>query len=119
MKLDHIVILLGTPEITLPFYRHLLPLLGFQPERGDVYSNADGLYLDFRTAGEPAHAYRRQAPGLNHLGFTAPDLAAVEAIQSKMRQAGFDAPEIQNFPDSSALFMKDPEGMRIEVACYH
>jgi len=119
MKLDHIVILLADLESGLGFYEALLPLLGFEKTRDHVFGNADGLFLDFKQAGQPEHAYQRHAPGLNHLGFTAPDSATIRAVQSAMAQAGFEVPDIQHFPDSDALFLKDAEGMRIEVASYH
>jgi hypothetical protein len=32
--------------------------------------------------------------------------------------AGFEVPAIQEFPDGSALFLKDADGMRIEVGMY-
>lgn len=118
MKLDHIVILLADLKANLGFYEALLPLLGFSKERNHVFGNADGLYLDFKQAGKPEHAYQRHAPGLNHLGFTATNATAVAAVRSAMETAGFEVPEIQNFPDGDALFMKDAEGMRIEVASY-
>ena len=119
MKLDHIVILLADLESNLGFYETLLPLLGFEKTRDHVFGNEDGLFLDFKQAGQPDHTYQRHAPGLNHLGFTATDSAAVVAVQSAMAKAGFEVPGIQHFPDGDALFLKDAEGMRIEVASYH
>ena len=56
-----------------------------------------------KQAKDREHDYRRYAPGLNHIGFTALDL---ESLQ------------VQTFKDGSAVFFKDPDGMRIEVACY-
>jgi hypothetical protein len=35
-----------------------------------------------------------------------------------MQEAGFEVPDIQDFGKGSALFFKDPDGMRIEVASY-
>ena len=118
MKLDHLVILLGDLDAGLPFYATLLPLIGLTRVRDHVWANEDGVHLDFRQARQPEHAYQRSAPGLNHLGFTAPDRAALEAIRAAMAAAGFAAPEIQDFPDGSAIFLKDAEGMRVEVGTY-
>jgi lactoylglutathione lyase len=118
MKLDHIVILLSDLEAGLPFYETLLPLIGFSREKNYVFSNPDGIYLDFRKADKPEHQYERYAPGLNHIGFTATDREAIESVQEVMANAGFEVAAIQEFPDGSALFLKDAEGMRIEVACY-
>jgi catechol 2,3-dioxygenase-like lactoylglutathione lyase family enzyme len=118
MKLDHMVILLGDLEAHLPFYDALLPLLGFTRERDYVFGNEDGFFLDFRQAGQPEKGYERYAPGLNHMGFAAPGLERIEQIRGAMMAAGFEAPEVQKFPDGHAVFFRDPEGMRIEVGAY-
>ena len=118
MKLDHIVILLSDLEAGLPFYETLLPLIGFSRTRDHVWGNPDEVYLDLKQANKPEHRYERHAPGLNHIGFTAPDRKAIEDVQQAMASAGFEVAEIQEFGDGSALFLKDLEGMRIEVASY-
>ena len=118
MKLDHIVILLSDLEANLPFYETLLPRIGFTRSRDHVFGNDDGVFLDFKQAARPDHGYERYAPGLNHMGFTTPDRGAVEAVQIAMADDGFEVPEIQEFPDGSALFLKDVDGMRIEILSY-
>lgn len=118
MKLDHLVIQLSDRAAGLPFYEALLPLLGLSKTRDQVFANEDGTHLDFRQAREPEHTYRRYAPGLNHLGFTAPDRATLERIRQAMAAAGFEVPEIQDYPDGSAIFFKDADGMRVEVGTY-
>jgi len=118
MKMDHLVILLSKLEANLGFYETLLPLIGFEKVREHVFANADGNYLDFKQAPDVEHEYRRAAPGLNHIGFTAQNRDAIVAIRDNMASSGFEVPEIQEFPDGSAIFFKDNDGMRIEVACY-
>ncbi len=118
MKLDHIVILLADLENGLPFYQTLLPLIGFSKTRDHVFGNKDDVFLDLKQATQADHQYKRHAPGLNHIGFTAASRDAVEAVQQAMSAAGFEVPQIQEFPDGSALFLKDSDGMRIEVASY-
>lgn len=115
MKLDHIVILLSDVDRCLPFYEALLPLLGFSKTRDHVFANDEGIHLDFRSAAEPDRGYHRYAPGLNHMGFTARDRTQIERIGKAMLAAGFEVPEIQEFEDGSALFLKDNDGMRIEI----
>ena len=118
MKLDHLVILLADLEAHLPFYEALLPLLGFRRTRDHVFGNDDEVYLDFRQAEEPERGYARYAPGLNHIGFAADSRERIEEIRTAMAAAGYEVPDIQEFPDGSAIFFKDPEGMRVEVGCY-
>ena len=118
MKLDHIVLLVGSLEKSLPYYETLLPLLGFTKSREHVWGNPDGVYLDFKEARPGLPGYERYGAGLNHLGFTAPDMAALERVRTEMAAAGFEVPDTQQFGDDRALFMKDPDGIRFEVTVY-
>ena len=118
MKLDHIVLMLGDLEASLPYYETLLPLIGFAKARDHVWGNGDGVYLDLKQAGEPEHGYRRYGVGLNHLGFTAADEAAVDAVAAAMEAAGFEVPETKRLGDAYALFMKDRDGIRFEITAY-
>ena len=118
MKLDHVVLLVGSLERSLPYYETLLPLLGFSKSREHVWGNADGVYLDFKEARPGLPGYERYGAGLNHLGFTAPDMASLERVRTTMAAAGFEVPEVQRFGADTALFMKDPDGLRFEVAVY-
>ncbi len=118
MKLDHIVLLLGDLDASLPYYETLLPLLGFAKTRDHVWGNEDGLYLDFKQSSEPREGYRRYGVGLNHLGFTAPDRETLEGIARQMKQKGFDVPDFQTFGQDVALFMKDRDGLRFEITYY-
>ena len=118
MKLDHIVLLVGSLERSLPYYEALLPLIGFEKRRDHVWANSEGIHLDFKEATEPGEGYRRYGIGLNHLGFTAPTPEALQAVGDAMRSAGFEVPALQTFGDGMALFMKDPDGIRFEVTYY-
>ena len=53
--------------------------------------------------------------GLNREVF--PDTAWLK-VEVAMADDGFEVPEIQEFPDGSALFLKDADGMRIEILSY-
>lgn len=118
MKLDHIVILASDMDASVRWYDALLTLIGFTKQRDHVWSNEDGLAIDLREAGADTRPYERFGPGLNHLGFNALTLEALEAVRSAMNAAGFDVPPVQNFDDDRAVFFRDPDGMRIELAFY-
>lgn len=118
MKLDHIVLLVGSLERSLPYYEVLLSAIGFEKNRDHVWGNGEGIYFDFKEATEVDHGYRRYGVGLNHLGFTAPSKEAVEAVAETMRAQGFEVPTLQRLGNSWALFMKDPDGMRFEITYY-
>ena len=118
MKLDHMVILVRSLEASLPWYSALLQLIGFTKTRDHVWLSEDGLAIDLKEADAGTGDYTRRAPGLNHLGFTAADDAALDAVRTGMAKAGFDVPDKQVFSGETATFFKDPEGMRVEVTVY-
>ncbi|MFT5162589.1 MAG: lactoylglutathione lyase [Alteromonadaceae bacterium] len=117
MKLDHMVISLSDIESQINFYQTLLPLVGFSQKNSRVFEHVDGFAIEFKQAEEVEHGYHRYGPGLNHLGFMAADLAEIEQVAQTMKNAGFAVADIQSFSKAKALFLKDADGMRIEVAC--
>ena len=117
MKLDHIVILVRSLDSSLAWYACFLGLLGFEKTREHVWYDGE-LAIDLKQAEAGTPDYQRYAPGLNHLGFTAPDEAALDSIRAGMNAAGFDVPDKQQFGDTTATFFKDPDGMRLEVTVY-
>lgn len=117
MKLDHIVILVRSLDRSLPWYSAMLELLGFEKTRDHVWYDGE-LAIDLKEAEEGTPDYQRYAPGLNHLGFTAPDAAALDAVRDGMAARGFDVPERQGTSAMPVTFFKDPDGMRVEVTVY-
>jgi catechol 2,3-dioxygenase-like lactoylglutathione lyase family enzyme len=118
LPLDHLTILSRDADAAARFYGLVLPLLGFAQKKADIWFNDHGLYLQFRAAEPDTADYGRYAPGLNHLGFRAQDAASVEAIKAAMDQAGYEA-RLQRFGDGvTALFIPDPDGLRLEVSYY-
>lgn len=116
--LDHLTILSRDAAISAAFYDVLLPHLGFVRQKPGIWKNDRGLFLQFRGAKDDTSDYGRYAPGLNHFGFTAPDVAAVEALHGVMTNAGYTA-RMQHFPDGTcALFIPDPDGLRVEFSYY-
>ena len=112
------VVLVRSLDASLAWYATLLPLIGFEKTRDHVWLSDDGFAIDLQQAKDDTPAYERYAPGLNHLGFTAPDELTLEAVRKGMAAAGFEVPEKQRFGGEVATFFRDPEGMRIEVTVY-
>lgn len=115
LKLDHVTLLVTSFARSIPYYDALLPLLGFVKEREHIWHDGNGFYFQFREAKKGTRAYERYGAGMNHLGFAAPDVETVQQVHRTMLEAGFEAPEIQDLGGATALFMKDPDGMRFEV----
>ena len=118
MKIDHITLAVRSLADSMPYYRTLLPLLGFRAQKPHIWTDGDGFFLQFFEAAPDTGAYERYGPGLNHIGFPAISEAQVEVIRAKMIDAGFPAPDIQDLDGAKALFMKDPDGIRFEVTYY-
>lgn len=118
MKLDHAVILVRSLDSSLPWYAAMLGAIGFAKTRDHVWLSDDGFAIDLKQANPDPPDYQRYAPGLNHLGFTAPDEAALDAVRAAMIAAGFEVPDKQHFGSTIATFFRDPDGMRVEVTVY-
>jgi lactoylglutathione lyase len=118
LTIDHLTILSRSKTASAAFYRVLLPQLGFTLAKPGIWHNASGLYLQFREAGDGTRNYERYGPGLNHVGFKAPSPEFVRHLASIMADAGYEA-RLQNLTDGVlALFIPDPDGLRIEVSWY-
>ncbi len=115
MRIDHITLLVSDLAASMPYYEALLPLLGFQKKRDHVWTDGEGFFFQFLEARPGLPRYERYGAGMNHLGFSAPDVDTVHSIKRAMSNAAFATPEIQVIGPMTALFMKDPDGIRFEV----
>jgi catechol 2,3-dioxygenase-like lactoylglutathione lyase family enzyme len=118
LKLDHVTIAVTSFDGSMPYYDALLPLLGFTKERDHIWHDGSGFYFQFREAKRDTRPYERFGAGMNHLGFGAPDVETVERVRRAMAAGGFEVPDIQDLGGASALFMKDPDGIRFEITYY-
>lgn len=118
LPLDHLTILSSNADASAAWYGALLPRLGFTRIKTGIWRNAHGLYLQFAAAKPGTYPYERHGAGLNHLGFTAPDPGFVQALAMHMQDLGHEA-RLQKFGDGVvALFLPDPDGLRVEVSWY-
>lgn len=116
--LDHLTILSRSPEAAAAFYGFLLPRLGFEQKKPHIWAHPTGLHIQFGKAKEGTGDYGRYAPGLNHFGFAAPSAEAVRALAAELEEAGIEA-RLQSFdPGITALFVPDPDGLRVEISYY-
>jgi catechol 2,3-dioxygenase-like lactoylglutathione lyase family enzyme len=115
MKIDHLTLLVSSLEASMPYYARLLPLLGFEKKRDHVWTDGDGFFFQFLQAQPGTRPYERHGAGMNHLGFGATTPDQVHAIRREMAAAGFAVPEVQTLDGATALFMKDPDGIRFEI----
>jgi catechol 2,3-dioxygenase-like lactoylglutathione lyase family enzyme len=115
LKIDHITLLVSSLAVSMPYYEALLPLLGFIKKRDHIWADGGGFFFQFLEARPGLPGYERYGAGMNHVGFAAPNVETVHSVRQSMSDAGFATPEIQNIGPMTALFMKDPDGIRFEV----
>lgn len=118
LPLDHLVIMARDAAASRAFYGDLLPLLGFRQSRADIWVNDGGLHIQVLAAEPGTRDYQRRGPGLNHLGFKAPDAGFVAQLRDAMLATGRNIQPIQDLDGAAALFMPDPDGLRVEVTWY-
>lgn len=118
MKIDHVTLMVSSFERSMPYYGHLLPLLGFTKKRPHVWTDGEGFFFQFQQARPGTSPYERYGAGMNHLGFGASSVDQVHAIRASMQAAGFEVPDVQDLDGAIALFMKDPDGVRFEITYY-
>ena len=140
--LTHIDFSVGSPERSIPFYAALLEGLGFR--RWDVsdpqwqgphpsratwsirYPGGASFGIEVRPAdeGKRDRRYDRYEPGPHHLAFHAASREVVDRVHAAMVGAGatiLDAPRDYGgepgYGDCYyALFVEDPDGVKLEVA---
>lgn len=116
--LDHIVILASDHEASLRFYEVVLVALGFVRERGHMFGR-DGLFFDVRPASATKAARARGDPGVDHFGFVAASREQVDELAALGRTLGEGVVRVIEFDDGDySVFLRDPDGVRIEVTCY-
>lgn len=116
--LDHIVIRAHDHEVSLRFYEVVLGALGFVRERGHVFARG-GLFFDVRPATVAREARARGEPGVDHIGFVAASRQEVDQLAALGRSLGEGVARIIDFDDGDyAVFLRDPDGLRIELTCY-
>lgn len=118
MVFDHVVIMVSDLDASLPWYAAVLAAVGFEKTRDHVWVNEAGQALDLKQAEQTEPGYQRRGVGLNHLAVRADSHAAIAEVAEKVAAAGFEVPAHQDFGPERALFLKDPDGMRIEVVSY-
>lgn len=122
-RLHHIELYVRELETSARFWGWLLDRLGFRlhQEWDEGFSWRQGAcYLAFVQAPEPGHAHDRRAVGCNHIAFRARDADEVDELTRALRDRGVrilyeDRHPFAGGPDHYAVFVEDPDGMKVEV----
>jgi glyoxylase I family protein len=105
-----------------------MPILGF---RKNTFTNEGDRHVQYyhRHFGfvlRPAHSLNAKhdplAPGLHHFCFRVEDCAAVDAIAKRFAEEKINSSVPQLYPeyapDYYAVFISDPDGIRLEITNY-
>lgn len=123
--LHHIEINVSNLQQSREFYSVLLPELGYAEYQnwplGFSYRSG-AAYLVFVQTEEPFRdiPYHRKMTGLNHLAFRADSRAEVDRLTLAMKEKGIpilyeDRHPFAGGPDHYAVFMEDPDRLKIEI----
>jgi glyoxylase I family protein len=132
-NISHIALAVSDLERSTAFYDSVLEFIGFKrvevPESTQQAMKTrlkawvgTGYSISIRPSrGEFAHrAHDRNAPGLNHMAFTAEDRSDVEKMYALLKQMGatvLDAPaEYPYAPGYFAVYFTGPDGLKFEFA---
>ena len=127
--IHHVDIVVWSIERSLPFYRDLLGPMGWhglgevEGERGETiwYLTGPGSSVGLRAAQPPrlGEQYDRYSVGLHHLAFEALSRAVVDERADWLRRQGAelesDPQEYGYMPGYYAVFLYDPDGLKLEI----
>jgi glyoxylase I family protein len=128
--IDHVDLVVSSLDRSLPFYRDLLDLLGYDRENEIVGERGERVAYLSRARGLGAiglrerqsreeEAFDRYDLGLHHLALAAPDRETVDRIGAWAEAEGVEiesAPREYDYtPGYYAVFLRDPDGLKIEV----
>ncbi len=132
-KLSHVDLVVGSLDVSLPFYRELLGPLGWRDggaiegERGETvhYLSVAGTgvaAIGLREAQSDAHPppYDRYALGIHHLCLDVPSRAVVDERGEWARSRSdcevlSEPAEHEYTPGYYAVFLADPDGIKLEL----
>ena len=120
---DHIYLAVADLARSEKFYDSVLALLDFRKIDAPIGGEPHRHYFNkvMQISIRPAHGGRHDpyAPGLHHLCLQVADTAALDKLARQLRTAGIAISEPALYPqyadDYYALFLEDPDGIRLEI----
>ena len=118
MRLDHLTIYVSDWAEYERHYGTLLPLAGFSRVNDRIWTDGSGFFLQFGAARNGTRPYEHYGAGLNHWGIAMPTAESVDELRDALIAAGLDVQPIQDLGGARALFVPDPDGLRVEFTYY-
>jgi catechol 2,3-dioxygenase-like lactoylglutathione lyase family enzyme len=125
--IDHIYITVSDIERSKIFYDHVMEVLGFRNNLITINNEAHIQYYNkhFGYVIRPAHINEKHnsyAPGLHHLCLRVESKNDIEEVANMIKSKGIEISEPKLYteyaPDYYAVFLKDPDGIEIEITNY-
>jgi catechol 2,3-dioxygenase-like lactoylglutathione lyase family enzyme len=125
--IDHIYITVSNLERAKKFYDPVMKILGFRnnlimlnnEEHIQYYNRYFGYVLRAAHIKEKHNSY---APGLHHLCFRVESKNDIKEIANMIKDKGIEITEPKLYteyaPDYYAIFLKDPDGVELEITNY-
>jgi glyoxylase I family protein len=116
---DHIDLVVGSLERSLPFYEGLLRPLGWKWTRQVRGERGETIHYLWGTGGRLDSSYDRYGVGLHHLAFPARSRRQVDERAAWLSEVAANiesGPEEHEYtPGYYAVFFLDPDGMKLEL----
>jgi len=125
--IDHIYITVSNIERSKAFYDIVMKILGFRNNTITINNEEHIQYYNkhFGYVLRPAHITEKHnpyAPGLHHLCLRVESKNDVEEISKSIKNTGIEITEPKLYkeyaPDYYAVFLKDPDGVELEITNY-
>jgi glyoxylase I family protein len=125
--IDHIYLAVRDLDASRGWYDRVMPILGFRSGKFEIGGDPHVSYYcrHFGFVLRPARsnaAHDPYAAGLHHFCLRVDSAADVDAAAARLAEAGITttAPALypQYAPDYYAIFLDDPDGIRLEVTNY-
>ena len=125
--IDHIYITVSNIEQSKIFYDQVMEILEFRNNSVTINNEKHIQYYNkhFGYVLRPAHLNKKHnsyAPGLHHLCLRVESKNDIEEIANMLKSKGIEVTEPKLYreyaPDYYAIYLKDPDGVELEITNY-
>jgi catechol 2,3-dioxygenase len=119
-RLGHVTLRVRDVERSEAFYRDVLGLqVGERrPGRAVFFTRGEQHHdLAIFAPGEDAPPSPPRRVGMAHVALKLPDFAQLKAAYQHCKASGVKIVRVENYPNARSFYLKDPDGIGIEVYC--
>jgi catechol 2,3-dioxygenase len=119
-RLGHVTLRVTDVERSEAFYRDVLGLAVGErrPGRATFFTRGEQHHdLAVFAPGEDVPPDPPGPPGLGHFALKLPDFGQFKAAYQHCKANGVQVYRVENYPNSRSFYIKDPDGIGIEIYC--